>query len=63
MIHADNTRKCEQYKKTRTMPVGKGSVSTVLLHLSLLPSGADQDLNPGRSTTIAKDEEEKTLSL
>ena len=45
---------------------GKDSVITLFLRLSLLPSGADQSLNPGRSTTIrtiATDEKEKTFSL
>ena len=35
-------------------------------HLSLLPSGGDQSLNPGRSATmrtIATDEEEKISSI
>ena len=45
---------------------GKDSVITLFLRSSLLPSGEDQSLNPGRSTTIrtiATDEEEKTSSL
>ena len=45
---------------------GKDSAITLFLHLSLLPSGADQSLNPGRSTTIrtiSTDEKEKTFSL
>ena len=45
---------------------GKDSVITLFLRSSLLPSGEDQSLNPGRSTTIrtiATDEKEKTFSL
>ena len=45
---------------------GKDSVITLFLRSSLLPSGEDQSLNPGQSTTIrtiATDEEEKTIFL
>ena len=45
---------------------GKDSAITLFLRLSLLPSGADQSLNPGRSTTIrtiSTDKKEKTFSL